>query len=119
MATHKELNAWKNSVNLVVKIYNLTKNFPEYELFGIVSQMRRASVSIPSNIAEGAARNHKKEYLQFLYIALSSLAEVETLIIISLELNYISPSDFEEFDSKMKVIRTQISGLIRHHKSVK
>jgi len=87
--THKDLEIWKEGIKLVTKIYKLTKDFPDEELYGLTSQMRRAAVSYPSNISEGAARNSNNEYIRFLYIALGSLSELETQIIISEKLNYI------------------------------
>lgn len=71
--THKDLNVWKDSITLAKELYRLTENFPKEETYGLASQMRRAAVSIPSNIAEGAARNSTKEFIQFLYIALGFL----------------------------------------------
>lgn len=70
MKTHKDLIAWQKSIMLVTEIYRITKGFPRDEIYGLVNQLRRASVSIPSNIAEGAARGSKKEFCQFLYISL-------------------------------------------------
>jgi four helix bundle protein len=87
--THKDLEIWQEGIKLVTKIYKLTKDFPDEELYGLTSQMRRAAVSYPSNISEGAARNSNNEYIRFLYIALGSLSELETQIIISEKLNYI------------------------------
>jgi len=87
--THKDLEIWKEGIKLVTEIYKLTKDFPDEELYGLTSQMRRAAVSYPSNISEGAARNSNNEYIRFLYIALGSLSELETQIIISEKLNYI------------------------------
>jgi four helix bundle protein len=84
--THKDLNVWKESMTLAKEVYRLTKNFPKEETFGLVSQMRRAAVSIPSNIAEGAARNSNKEFIQFLHVSLGSLAELETQLLLSKEL---------------------------------
>ena len=80
--TYKDLIVWQKSMELVKEIYLLTEGFPKDELFGLTSQLRRASVAIPSNIAEGYLRNHKKEYIQFLSIALGSAAEIETQILI-------------------------------------
>ena len=85
---HKDLDVWKKSMDLVELIYQLTSTFPTDEKFGLISQMRRAAVSIPSNIAEGAARKGDKELVQFLMIALGSLSEVETQYLISVRLNY-------------------------------
>ena len=94
MKTHKDLIVWNKSMDLVVATYRLSSQFPDEEKFGLTSQMRRAAVSVPSNIAEGAARNSTKEYIRFLYIALGSLSELETQLLISKRLEYLS--DFLE-----------------------
>ena len=83
LRNHKDLKVWEKSIDLAEEIYKITKNFPKEELYGITSQIRRAAVSISANIAEGAARNSNKEFIQFLYIALGSLSELETELIIS------------------------------------
>ena len=93
MATHKKLKIWADTIQLVTKIYELTKSLPESEKFGLVSQMRRSAVSVPSNIAEGAARKNDKEYIQFLYIALGSLSELETQLIICQNLGFLNTED--------------------------
>ena len=80
--THKDLDVWKLAIDFVTKIYLRTDDFPKNEEFGLKSQIRRAVVSIPANISEGAARNSTKEFLQFLHISLGSLSELETLLII-------------------------------------
>ncbi len=87
--TIRDLKIWRKSIELVKEIYKVTEKFPSGEQYGLVSQMRRAAVSIPSNIAEGFRRKHNKEYKQFLCIALGSSAELETQIVISKELDYI------------------------------
>jgi four helix bundle protein len=89
MKTHKDLLVWQKSIDLVTAMYKLTNGFPSNEIYGLTSQLRRASVSIPSNIAEGAARNSDKEFVRFLYIARASAAEVDTQLIISENLGYI------------------------------
>ena len=114
MKTHKDLDVWKNSIHLVKEIYQLTSKFPKDELYGLTQQLRRASVSVPSNISEGAGRNSKKEFLQFLYIASGSLSEVETQIIISYELDFISAMEFENMINKINEIRAQLFGLIKY-----
>ncbi len=81
MATHKNLDVWKKSFQLVTDVYHLTSGFPKEEIFGLTNQIRRASVSIPSNIAEGAARNSDKELIHFLYIALGSHQELDTQLL--------------------------------------
>jgi len=85
---HKDLDVWQVSMELVKDVYSITKNFPSDERFGLVLQLRRAVVSIPSNIAEGASRQSGKETIQFLYFALGSLSEVETQVVIARELDY-------------------------------
>ena len=80
---YKDLNVWKDSIDLVENIYKLVNTFPKEEVYALTDQLKRASVSIPSNIAEGSNRNTTKEFIQFLYIALGSASEVETQLIIS------------------------------------
>tara|TARA_R110002124_G_scaffold239278_2_gene404486 strand:- start:175 stop:525 length:351 start_codon:yes stop_codon:yes gene_type:complete len=86
---HKDLDVWKKSMDLVEATYKLTQQFPDSEKFGLSSQTRRAAVSIPSNIAEGAARKGDKELIHFLHIAMGSVAELETQYLIAMRLNYI------------------------------
>jgi four helix bundle protein len=106
---HEDLEIWKLSIKLVKETYKVTKSFPEEEKFVLTSQMRRASISIPSNIAEGAGRRSKKEFSNFLSIALGSLTELETQYIISNELEYLS--DISEIKALIKRISIMISGL--------
>ena len=80
---HKDLNVWQNGIELVSKVYSFTEILPKSEEFGLKSQLRRAAVSVPTNIAEGAARNHQKEFIQFCYISLGSVVEIETLLLIT------------------------------------
>ena len=87
--THKDLDIWKQGIQLVEEVYKATAEFPKEEIYGLTNQMRRASVSIPSNISEGAARGSRKEFIKFLYVALGSLAELETQTIISEKLGYL------------------------------
>ena len=93
---YKDLRIWQKGIEIAEKIYTITDNFPKTELYGLASQMRRASVSISSNIAEGFVRNHRKEYVQFLYISLGSCAELDTQLIIANKRNYITKSKTEE-----------------------
>jgi four helix bundle protein len=93
---HKDLEVWKKSMDLVESVYQLTNNFPDTEKFGLTNQIRRAVVSIPSNIAEGAGRKSDKELIQFVHIAIGSLAEVETQYLISLRLKYIVKNEIIE-----------------------
>ena len=110
--SYKELNVWKISMDLVVDIYNLTATFPNSELYGLTSQMRRAAVSIPSNIAEGSGRKSKKEYIQFIYISKGSLSELETQIEIAHRLSFIK--DTEQLYNNIKRIRVMITNLIAY-----
>ena len=108
---HHNLEVWKRSLNFVTKIYKITAKYPNEEKFGLVSQMRRAAVSIPSNIAEGAARNSKKEFINFLHIAQGSSAELETQILISRNLSFIAPSDTDPLLQELEEISRMIIGL--------
>lgn len=90
---HKDLDVWKKSMDLVELVYDFTKSFPESEKYGLMSQMRRSAVSIPSNIAEGAARKGDKEFIQFLMISLGSLAELETQYLISIRLKFSNTNE--------------------------
>jgi four helix bundle protein len=113
MKTHKDLKVWQYAVAFVTNIYKTTSSFPKDELYGLTSQIRRAAVSIPSNIAEGAARHSKKEFIQFLYISLSSAAEVNTQLIISNNLGLLHNSDSEILNIELDVISKMIQGLIK------
>lgn len=113
--THKDLEVWKKSLELVTEIYKITENFPEKEKFGLTLQIRRSAVSVPSNIAEGAARNTKKEFIQFLYIALGTLSELETQLIISINIGYLNQSD--DIFVQIIEIRKMALGLIKYLKS--
>jgi len=102
--THKDLDIWKRGMSLVEQVYSVTQTFPKEEMYGLTSQLRRASVSFPSNIAEGAARSSVKEYIQFLYIAVGSLSEIETQITIADRLGYLSGDKLlEEIESLRKM----------------
>jgi len=109
--SHKDLDIWKVSVELVRDIYQSTLKFPDSEKFGLSLQMRRAAVSIPSNIAEGAGRHYIKEYIQFLYISSGSLSELETQLEIAFQLNYIK--SIEELNVKIIRIRQMMTKLIK------
>jgi four helix bundle protein len=107
---------WQKGIEIVKDIYSLTKRFPKEELYGLTSQMRRSSISIPSNIAEGFKRSHNKEYKQFLNITLGSLAELETQLIIAKELGYIKDVDLdyiaEKIDHESKMVSSYAGKLI-------
>ncbi|MDK9700136.1 MAG: four helix bundle protein [bacterium] len=109
--TFKELRVWQNSIEFVVAIYRITDNFPKHELYSLTNQIRRAAVSVPSNIAEGHVRESLKEYLHHLSIAQASLSEVETQLIISLRLDYLNEIDFSQMESDIRLIEKQLRTL--------
>jgi len=110
---HKRLDVWNKSIDLTVEIYKLSETFPRIEVYGLASQMRRASVSIPSNIAEGAARQTKKEFINFLHMAQGSLSELDTQLVIASKLGYFSEEVYGEIDIRLETISKMLTGLIR------
>ena len=117
MATHKELIAWQKGIQLVKEVYRLTQSYPKEEVFGLTSQIRRCAVSIPSNIAEGCARRSDKELIQFLHIALGSAAELETQLIISKELSYLTDENFNTISSLNNEVIRLLSALLNRIKN--
>jgi len=111
--SYKDLLVWQKGILLVKEIYELTRPFPADEKFGLVSQMRRAAVSIPSNIAEGQARHTTGEFIQFVSHAEGSLAELETQIIISVELKYCTEDKAQTAVKLMAELRKMLNGLRR------
>ena len=114
MKTHKDLDVWKKSIDLVTHVYRITKDFPKEELYGLTTQIRRSAISIPSNIAEGAARKNVKEFIQFLYVALGSFSELETQLIISKNLNYIQS---DQLSDEYSSIGKMLIGLIKFYRN--
>ena len=112
---HKELTVWKKARKFTSIIYKLTDGFPGKEKFGLSSQLQRSAVSVPSNIAEGAARNSDKEFIRHLYIALGSLVEAETQLFIAQDLNYVNSITIEL--EEIKRVKQLILGMIRHLKT--
>lgn len=108
----KQLQVWQKGIEIVKDIYLITKKFPPEEQYGLTSQMRRAAISIPSNIAEGFKRYHAKEYKQFLHIALGSAAELETQLIISMELNFINRSELGDISEKIDHVSKMLASLL-------
>ncbi|MGX7689845.1 four helix bundle protein [Flectobacillus roseus] len=108
----RDLLVWQKSMNLVTDIYQLTRNFPQAEMFGLTSQLRRASISIPSNIAEGYGRNTSKDYLRYLQIALGSLYEIQTQLEIASNLHFLEIFDFNKMISLCLEIERMLTSLI-------
>ena len=111
--SHRKLDVWKKSMDFVKHVYQATETFPKSELYGLSSQMRRAAVSIPSNLAEGAARKGKKEFSQYLNIAQGSISEIDTQIELSFILNYIDKILYNDLTEKLNTISKMLFGLSR------
>ena len=114
--THEDLEVWKKSVSFVTDIYRLTSDFPPNELYGLTSQIRRAAISIPSNISEGFARTSQKELVHFLEISRSSAAELDTQLIIAKNVDYIR-TDISFLEGQLLEIRKMLSALITKFRS--
>jgi four helix bundle protein len=110
--SYRDLTIWQKSIELVTVINGLTEQFPKHETYGLANQPRRSSVSVPSNIAEGQARQHTGDFRQFLFTALGSLAEVDTQIIIAMRLNYLQSEDVTGVQNQIIELRKMIHGLI-------
>ena len=116
---HKKLKAWQLGMDIAMDVYQTTKRFPPEERFGLVSQMRRCCVSVPSNIAEGAARNSKKEFANFLCISRGSLSELDTQLELSKRLDFVNEKTWKRLDDKLTKEDKVLSGLIRSQKEAK
>ena len=113
MRPHENLVVWQRSVDFVIIIYRATRSFPKDETYGLISQIRRAAVSIPANIAEGAGRKHDKEFARFLSIAQGSSSELETELLIARKLNYLSEDSYSQLRRELDSIGQMIVGLER------
>ena len=111
--TYKDLDIWKKARSLVKEVYLVTRNFPKDEMYGLMSQMRRCAVSIPSNIAEGYGRQFKKETIQFLHIARGSLFELETQFFIASDLGFIETEQLEKLTLQLDDCKKLLNGLIK------
>ena len=110
---HKKLDVWQAAMKVAQMVYQLTNTFPSEERFGLVTQMRRAAVSIPSNIAEGAARQGKREFKNFVSMAQGSLSELDTQLDLTVLLSYISEDDVKEIEGQLLRVDKMLTGLIR------
>jgi four helix bundle protein len=113
MHNFKELKVWQLSRNLVKEIYEVTSDFPSSEKYGLVSQIRRCTVSVPTNIAEGSGRNTDKDFAHFLNISLGSAYELETLLILSFDVNLINEGQLDKFSLRISEIQKMTFGLIK------
>lgn len=115
--TFMDLNAWKEGHKLVLYIYKITEKFPKHEQFGLINQMRRSTISITSNIAEGFSRNTSKDKIQFYCIAQGSLTELQNQLVIAKDIKYISKGQFQESYAQSITVHKIINGLIKSLKS--
>jgi four helix bundle protein len=113
-----DLNAWKEGHNLVLMIYEITKHFPKEELFGLTNQLKRAAVSITSNIAEGFSRNSYKEKIQFYSISLGSTTEIQNQLLVARDIKYLERGRFDSVAKQSIIVNKLINGLIRKSKSM-
>lgn len=118
MKSHKDLTVWQKSIDFVAEIYKITRGFPREESYGLQGQMRRAAISIPSNISEGASRVSNKDFIQFLHIALGSASELETQVIIAEKIGYLTCIDpiLLEINSIKKMLLGLVAYLKKHPK---
>lgn len=115
MNNYKELTVWQKARELVKKAYVVTNNFPSEEKFGLTSQIRRAAISVPANIAEGTGRNTSKDTIQFLHISRGSLYELETLIILSNDMDFITTAESNLFLEEVNSCCKILNGLVSHY----
>lgn len=113
MKDYRQLKVWNKSHVLVIDLYLATSGFPKNELFGLTSQIRRAGSSVPTNIAEGCGRGSDADFRRFLQIAFGSANEVEYLVFLSYELNYIDKGQYIELDNKIKEVKKMLAGMIK------
>ena len=115
--SYKDLIVWQEAHKLVVEIYAVTRDFPKEEIFGLTNQIRRASVSITSNISEGFNRGSQKEKIQFYFIALGSLAEIESQLLIARDVGYLKHSIFDKIETQITIIQRLLNALIKKIKT--
>lgn len=113
MSNYKDLLVWQRAIELVTMVYKATSYFPKEETYSLTSQIRRAAISIPSNIAEGSARGTTKNFIYFLNVAIGSLRELETQLIIAINLDYLQQDEFDEIKEPLHEVAKMLSGLKR------
>ena len=116
--TYKDLNVWQEARKLSKDIYSLTNEFPKEEQFGLINQMRRCAISVPSNIAEGCGRNYPKDSIQFFHISRGSLYELETQLYLSFDLNYIDQTKLNQVLLSTETTRKLLSGFIKYYQKL-
>jgi four helix bundle protein len=121
VSSHRELRVWQRAIAMVPRLYAIAARFPDSERFGLADQIRRAAVSVPANIAEGQARQHRKEFIQSLCVARGSLAELDTLLVVARELGFVSGPDVvaleAEFGEIIRLLQALINSLRTHRSS--
>jgi four helix bundle protein len=115
---HKKLDLWNLAMDLVVEVYRVVQKFPAHETYGLVQQVKRSVVSVPSNIAEGAARQTRKEFINFLHVAQGSLSELDTQLELAQRLGYLKDNESESLNVQMERIDKMLTGLMRQQKSL-
>jgi four helix bundle protein len=115
---YKDLNVWQEARKLSKDIYSLTSEFPKEEQFGLINQMRRCAISVPSNIAEGCGRNYPKDSIQFFHISRGSLYELETQLYLSFDLNYIDQTKLNQVLLSTETRRKLLSGFIKYYQKL-
>ena len=115
---HHNLDVWKRSLELTKSLYQTTRNFPSEEKYGMTSQIRRAAVSVPANIAEGAARRSKKEFVRFLDISLGSASELDTLILLSRDLEMLEAKESDRLIEELDIVYKMLRGLIKRNQQL-
>jgi four helix bundle protein len=113
LKNYKELKVWQKAYALCLVIYQMTKNYPSEEKYGLSSQIRRAAVSVPSNIAEGYGRKSIKEYTQFLYVAYGSICEIDTQLLLTRDLKYIGEKFYSEIRLQLSEVERMLKALIK------
>lgn len=117
MSNYKNLEVWRKSHQIVLRVYGLTQNFPPSEQYGLTSQMRRSAASIPTNIAEGSGRGSDKDYARFLYISLGSCAELDYQLLLAKDLNYLPELEYQSVIDELDQVGRMLNGFIKTLKS--